>query len=50
LSLSASIDQPSDASSAATRLLAEAAGLVSGEVRVDVRLLRASDLIVFTAS
>jgi hypothetical protein len=50
LSLSASVDQPSDAFDAAARLLAEAADLAPGEVQVDVRLVRASDLLVSTAS
>lgn len=50
LRLATAIDDPSDASGVASRLLAEAVGLVPGEVRVAVHLVGPSEMLVSTAS
>lgn len=50
LRLGTAIDHPSDAASVASRLLAEAAGQIPGEVRVAVHLVGPSQMLVSTAS
>ncbi len=50
LQLSTSVAKPSDAHDAAARLVAVAAGVAMGEVRVEARLVRPGDALVSTVS